>query len=263
MIRILITGGAGHIGASLANRLARKSDHLIYVLDNLLTGSIKNLHQSKNINFLFGDINEGTSLDQLSDIGTFDFIFHYSAVVGVERTQRNPLLVLKDIDGFKNILKLAVDHNSNRVFFASSSEVYGEPFEIPQNEMTTPLNSRVPYAIIKNLGESFFRTYQKEFNLNFTIFRFFNTYGPLQSRDFVISKFIELALNNEDILSSIRRSDNKYRIRSVFIRSGESFTVKNIPNGRYIIEEMNGNKWTLGILRNDLITRGGFLENED
>ena len=65
------------------------------------------------------------------------------------------------------------------------------------------------------------------------------------------------------MLISIRRSDNKYRIRSVFIRNGESFTVKNIPNGRYIIEEMNGNKWTLGILRNDLITRGGFLENEN
>ena len=70
-------------------------------------------------------------------------------------------------------------------------------------------------------------------------------------------------LNNEDLLISIRRSDNKYRIRSVFIRSGESFTVKNIPNGRYLIEEMNGNKWTFGILRKDLITRGGFLENED
>ena len=236
MIRILITGGAGHIGASLANRLARKSDHLIYVLDNLLTGSIKNLHQSKNINFLFGDINEGTILDQLSDIGTFDFIFHYSAVVGVERTQRNPLLVLKDIDGFKNILKLAVDHNSNRVFFASSSEVYGEPFEIPQNEMTTPLNSRVPYAIIKNLGESFFRTYQKEFNLNFTIFRFFNTYGPLQSRDFVISKFIELALNNEDI--PIYGDGNQTRT-FLHVDDNINFTVDCLHKGLFLNDVVN------------------------
>jgi nucleoside-diphosphate-sugar epimerase len=86
-----------------------------------------------------------------------------------------------------------------RIYFASSSEVYGEPVEIPQHELTTPLNSRVPYAIVKNVGESFIKSFYQEHNLNFTIFRFFNTYGPFQSADFVISKFIKLALNNEDI----------------------------------------------------------------
>jgi len=70
-------------------------------------------------------------------------------------------------------------------------------------------------------------------------------------------------LNDEDLLISIRRADTKYRVRSVFIRSGEAFTVNNIPNGRYIIEEINGNKWTTTIVRKDGITKGGFLENEN
>jgi len=86
-----------------------------------------------------------------------------------------------------------------RIFFSSSSEVYGEPTELPQNEHTTPLNSRIPYAIVKNAGEAYLRSFKKEYNLDFTIFRFFNTYGSKQSVDFVMSLFISLALRNQDI----------------------------------------------------------------
>ena len=70
---------------------------------------------------------------------------------------------------------------------------------MPQNEETTPLNSRLPYAVVKNVGEAYFRSYQQEFGLDYTIFRFFNTYGPKQSTDFVMSKFIRLALKDEDV----------------------------------------------------------------
>ena len=77
--------------------------------------------------------------------------------------------------------------------------MYGEPFEIPQNEKTTPLNSRLPYAIVKNVGEAFFKSYYQEYGLEYTIFRFFNTYGPNQSEDFVVPKFLKAALANEPI----------------------------------------------------------------
>jgi len=107
--------------------------------------------------------------------------------------------VLDDIKGFENILNLAKNTNVKKVYFSSSSEVYGEPFEIPQNEHTTPLNSKLPYAIVKNVGESYLKSYQQEFGLDYTIFRFFNTYGPNQSEDFVIPKFIDLALKDKDI----------------------------------------------------------------
>jgi UDP-glucose 4-epimerase len=107
--------------------------------------------------------------------------------------------VLNDINGFKYLLDLSKNTGVNRIFFSSSSEVYGEPFEHPQNEMTTPLNSRLPYAVVKNVGESFLKSYKQEFNLDYTIFRFFNTYGPKQSSDFVMTRFIKAALENKKI----------------------------------------------------------------
>ncbi|RYG45080.1 MAG: NAD-dependent epimerase/dehydratase family protein, partial [Chitinophagaceae bacterium] len=107
--------------------------------------------------------------------------------------------VLEDIKGIQNVLHLAKNTGVKRVFFASSSEVYGEPVEFPQNEFTTPLNSKLPYAIVKNVGEAFLKSYYLEHKLNYTIFRFFNTYGPKQSTDFVLSKFIRAAMANQDI----------------------------------------------------------------
>jgi UDP-glucose 4-epimerase len=120
-------------------------------------------------------------------------------VVGVKRTLDNPIMVLNDIQGFKYLLDLCKNTGVQRVFFSSSSEVYGEPFEHPQNELTTPLNSRLPYAVVKNVGESFLKSYEKEYGLEYTVFRFFNTYGPKQSTDFVMSKFIKDALAGKDL----------------------------------------------------------------
>ena len=130
---------------------------------------------------------------------SFDYVFHYAAVVGVQRTLDNPVMVLKDIVGIQNVLNLAKNTGVKRVFYASSSEVYGEPTTLPQNEYTTPLNSRLPYAVVKNVGEAFCRSYKLEYDLDYTIFRFFNTYGPKQSVDFVMSRFIRMALDGKDL----------------------------------------------------------------
>ncbi|MNE39432.1 dTDP-glucose 4,6-dehydratase [compost metagenome] len=108
-------------------------------------------------------------------------------------------MVLDDIHGIRNILDLSKRTGVKRVFYASSSEVYGEPVHLPQHETITPLNSRLPYAVVKNVGESYFRFYQQEYGLDYTLFRFFNTYGPKQSTDFVMSRFLKLALANQDI----------------------------------------------------------------
>ena len=119
--------------------------------------------------------------------------------MGVKRTLENPVMVLDDLKGMRNILDLSKNTLVKRIFFSSSSEVYGEPVELPRNEHTTPLNSRLPYAIVKNAGEAFLKSYKQEYDLDYTIFRFFNTYGPFQSKDFVISKFVNAALKNKDI----------------------------------------------------------------
>lgn len=201
MSKILITGGAGNVGSSLADYLSNDTNNEIVIFDNLLTGSILKLpsRQKKNWKFIKGDVNNYRDISVVMTSNYFDYVFHYAAVVGVERTTNNPKMVLDDIEGIKNVLDLAKNTGVKRVFYSSSSEVYGEPVEMPQNEETTPLNSKLPYAIVKNIGEAFLKSYQKEFGLNYTIFRFFNTYGPNQSVDFVIAKFISLALENKDI----------------------------------------------------------------
>lgn len=195
---ILITGGAGNIGGSLSRYLVSKG-HNVTIFDNLVTGSLKKLPSKKyqNWDFIKGNVNISKDLNKLKK-KNFEYIFHYAALVGVKRTLLNPKMVLDDIKGFENILNFAINKNIKRFFFTSSSEIYGEPVSIPQFEETTPLNSRLPYAIVKNVGESFIKTYNKMYNLNYTIFRLFNTYGPLQSEDFVISRFIRNAISNED-----------------------------------------------------------------
>jgi len=196
---ILVTGGAGFIGSSIVNKLAENPIYNIVVVDNLLTGSRKRLNTASNITFIKADVNNYRDIASIFHRFTFDYVFHYAAVVGVERTLNNPIMVLDDLNGIKNILNLCKNTSVKRIFYSSSSEVYGEAIETPQNELTTPLNSRLPYAIVKNAAEAFIKSYHQEFGLNYTIFRFFNTYGPMQSKDFVISKFIAAALKNEDI----------------------------------------------------------------
>jgi UDP-glucose 4-epimerase len=199
--RILVTGGAGFVGSCLAQGLANNPDNLVIIVDNLLTGSENKLPITpyNNVRFIKADVNDFNDISSIFHAFSFDYVFHYAALVGVKRTLANPVMVLNDLNGIRNILSLSKNSGVKRVYYSSSSEVYGEPVEFPQNEHTTPLNSRLPYAIVKNVGEAYLRSYYQEYGLNFTIFRFFNTYGPKQSADFVMSKFLNSAMNNQDI----------------------------------------------------------------
>ena len=199
--KILITGGAGNVGGSLARRLVTDPNNHVVIVDNLLTGSREKLPSTSadNWRFIKADCNRLDEIAPIMSSTRFDYVFHYAAVVGVKRTLESPRMVMDDIKGIENILSLAKSTGVRRVFYSSSSEVYGEPVEFPQREFTTPLNSRLPYAIVKNLGEAYCKTYYQEYGLEYTIFRFFNTFGPLQSTDFVMSKFLSQALAGEPL----------------------------------------------------------------
>lgn len=236
MPKVLITGGAGFIGSSLADRLLKDNRYEVTLVDNMLTGESWKVPSHPRCTFAHVDVNQ---MEQLAPIMTnepFDYVFHYAAVVGVKRTIDNPVMVLKDIDGIRNVLSLSKNTGVKRVFFSSSSEVYGEPVELPQHEERTPLNSRLPYAVVKNVGESFCRSYQKEFNLPYTIFRFFNTYGPKQSTDFVISKFIRLAKANQDIPVYGNGSQTR---TFCYITDNTDCTVRILEEGLLINEVVN------------------------
>ncbi len=201
MNRILVTGGAGFIGSSVAEKLAADKNNYVVIVDDLTTGSLSKIPVSPhgNVRFIKCDVNDWRDVSGILYSESFDYDFHYAAVVGVTRTLENPVKVLSDLSGIKHLLSFAKNSGVKRVYFSSSSEVYGESFHFPQHEETTPLNSRLPYAIVKNASEAYLKAYQQEYGLEYTIFRFFNTFGPRQSKDFVVSKFIAKALKNEPI----------------------------------------------------------------
>jgi len=248
MSRILVTGGAGFIGSAIVEKLIEKEEDYIVIVDNLLTGDINKIPKSKfnNLKFIKADVNKR---DELSEIMTgfhFDYVFHLAALVGVKRTLEYPISVLDDLKGFKNIMELSKNTSVKRVYFSSSSEVYGEPVELPQNEDTTPLNSKLPYAIVKNAGEAFLRSYQKEYGLEYTIFRYFNTYGTKQSKNFVISKFLYAAFNNKDITIY---GDGKQTRTFCYIDDNVEACVNAFYNNEFINDVFNvGNDIEITIL---------------
>jgi nucleoside-diphosphate-sugar epimerase len=238
MRNILITGAAGFIPSSLADKLIEDKETFVVGVDNFLTGKSHNLPKTSapNYKFIKANTNNYEDISAVMLSYKFDYVFHYAAVVGVRRTLENPLLVLEDIKGIQNILHLSKNTGVKRVFFASSSEVYGEPVEFPQNEYTTPLNSKLPYAIVKNVGEAFLKSYYLEHKLNYTIFRFFNTYGPKQSVDFVLSKFLKNALANRDITLY---GDGLQTRTFCYIEDNIEATIKCLDNDLFINDVVN------------------------
>ena len=237
MRKILLTGGAGNVGSALAKALIRESDTHLTIVDNLSTGDLEKLPKpAPNFQFIKADANNLQEMTEIMLSNRFDYVFHYAAVVGVQRTQDNPIMVLNDIDGIKQLLTLSKNTGVKRFFFSSSSEVYGEPVSIPQNEETTPLNSRVPYAVVKNVGEAFCRSFHQEYGLNYTVFRFFNTYGPHQTTDFVVSKFLYAALRNEPI--TIYGEGDQTRT-FCYVEDNIEATLKALNNDHFVNDVVN------------------------
>jgi len=246
MTKILITGGAGFIPGSLAAKLAENPDNFVVLVDNFITGKKRNIPKGNNIRFIKCDVNVHLDIAPVLTSHRFDYVFHYAALVGVKRTLANPSMVLEDLQGIKNILTLSKNTGVKRVFYSSSSEVYGEPVHLPQHEETTPLNSRLPYAIVKNAGEAFCKAFKQEFDLDYTIFRFFNTYGPLQSTDFVMSKFVRAAQRNDKI--TVYGKGDQTRT-FCYIDDNIDATLKCLLENKYINDVVNiGNDVQITIL---------------
>jgi len=244
--KILVTGGAGFIGSSLAEYLLKKTESQVVVVDNYLTGRQQNLPASDRFRFIKADANDFNDIASIFQTFGFDHVFHYAAVVGVKRTLENPVMVLDDLLGIRNVLKLCKNTGVKRVFYASSSEVYGEPVHLPQHEHNTPLNSRLPYAVVKNAGEAFCRSYFQEYNLPYTIFRFFNTYGPKQSPDFVVSRFINAALEDKPITIY---GDGQQTRTFCYIDDNLEATVNCLVNKMYIDDVVNiGNDQEISVI---------------
>lgn len=235
---ILFTGAAGFIGSHTVDRLLREG-HFVAGVDNLLTGKMENLKDalnSPNFRFVKGDIQRKKTLKELFKNYKFDYIFHYAAIVGVERTLQKGISVLNDIHNMEHICKFAAQNGVKRVLYSSSSEVYGDAINYPQNEDDTPLNARLPYAAVKSLSEVWLQTYAENYGFGYTIFRFFNTYGPRQSPDFVMSRFIMQALKGEPITIY---GDGSQTRTFCYVEDNTNFTTSCLTNDETSNEIIN------------------------
>ncbi len=200
---VLITGGAGFVGSNMADRLLSLGARVV-CLDNLSTGKKENIAEallSPSYTFVHGDANNKEDLLSLFENEKFDYVFHYAATVGVIRTVENPLSVLHDIEGIRHVLELSHIHGVKKVMYASSSEVYGEPLELPERE-DGRLSPELPYATVKLIGEHFMRAYFQTYGLKTCSLRFFNVYGPKQdasAKGFVAGVFIREALEQRNL----------------------------------------------------------------
>ena len=199
---ILITGGAGFIGSHLCKKLL-KEDHNILCLDNLMTGSLKNLSDIiDNPNFEF--INHDIVIPFYRD--GIDEIYNLACPASPIQYQINPIKTIKTCTiGVINMLGLAKKNNA-KILQASTSEVYGDPDIHPQHEKyfgnVNTIGPRSCYDEGKRCSETLFMDYHREHKLNIKIIRIFNTDGPYMSvRDGrVVSNFINQALSNENII---------------------------------------------------------------
>ena len=198
---ILVTGGAGFIGSHLCRRLLSKN-HKVICLDNLFTGTLKNIEEFENNNnfeFVNHDITNPFYIDDL------DEIYNLACPASPIHYQSNPIKTVKTCTiGVINILGLA-KRNKAKILQASTSEVYGDPEIHPQKEdyngNVNTLGYRSCYDEGKRCSETLFMDYKREHSLNIRIVRIFNTYGPNMTKHDgrVVSNFILQALNNENI----------------------------------------------------------------
>ena len=198
---ILVTGGAGFIGSHLCKRLLNEN-HTVICLDNLFTGTFKNIEElEKNNNFEF--VNHDITKPYYRD--NIDEIYNLACPASPIHYQSNPIKTVKTCTiGVINMLGLAKKNNA-KILQASTSEVYGDPEIHPQKEdyngNVNTLGYRSCYDEGKRCAETLFMDYKREHNLNIRIVRIFNTYGPNMTKNDgrVVSNFILQALNGKDI----------------------------------------------------------------
>ena len=199
-MRILVTGGAGFIGSHLCDRLIA-DEHEVICLDNFFTGRRENilfLLENHRFELFRHDVIEPVLLE-------VDQIYNLACPASPIHYQYNPVKTVKtNVMGTLNMLGLAKRVRA-RILQASTSEVYGDPLEHPQQEEywgnVNPIGLRSCYDEGKRVAETLMMDYHRQNGVDTRIARIFNTYGPrmVENDGRVVSNFIVQALSNEPL----------------------------------------------------------------
>lgn len=175
-MRILVTGGAGFIGANLVHHLLELGGEVM-VVDDLSTGKIENLDPRAGFRKL--DILSDSFVDVVCDFGP-DVIVHLAAQASVAQSVANPEETLAiNVEGTRNVVRAALACKAERLVFASTAAVYGNPEHTPLREDSAlrPIN---PYGASKLAAEQLIEEELYNSAVDYAIVRFSNVYGPRQ-----------------------------------------------------------------------------------
>ncbi|HLG25027.1 MAG TPA: NAD-dependent epimerase/dehydratase family protein [Candidatus Nanoarchaeia archaeon] len=188
-MKVLVTGGSGFIAFPIVQKLLNAGNE-VKVLD---LKSPEATH--KNLTFVRKSV-----MDEISeDIKGSDVVLHFAALLGVDNSDRHPLDTMRiNLEGSVNVFKSAMEVGVKNIVYSSSSEVYGEPRELPirEDSVKGPVST---YGVSKLAAEIYAKAYNYEFGTDIKIVRFFNVYGPRQPNNFVVPIFINNALENKPL----------------------------------------------------------------
>ncbi len=201
----LVTGAAGFVGSHLAERLLSEGFSVVGV-DNLCTGRLRNLESFQDhpdFQFLKADLIEGVPAD-LRD-RPWDWIFHFASPASPPKYFQMPLETLRiNSEGTRHLLELC-QKSGSKFFYASTSEVYGDPLVHPQAESywgnVNPIGVRSIYDEAKRYGEAITYAYHRSHQVDVRVIRIFNTYGPRMDPEDgrVVTNLMFQALKNQPL----------------------------------------------------------------
>ena len=193
-MKILVTGVAGFIGFSLTVALLKKKYNVVgidnlnsYYNKNLKIDRLNLLKRFKKFSFKKIDITSEKELKKISNIN-FKYIFHFAAQPGVRYSLLDPDLYYRtNVIGFQKLFENVNYKSIKKIFYASSSSVYGDQKKFPINEQAI-LNAKNPYGVSKKINENYADILSYRYNLPFIGLRFFTVYGEWGRPDMFIIK---------------------------------------------------------------------------
>jgi len=253
-MKALVTGGAGFIGSHIASRLV-EDGHEVRVLDNFSTGARANLAAlDGSFELLEGDMQSYERAHNA--VKGCEVVFHQAALPSVPRSIQDPLTsTAANVTGTLNLLLASRDSGVRRVVFASSSSIYGADETLPKRE-DLPAMPISPYAVAKQAGESYCRSFWRVYGLETVALRYFNVFGPrqdpLSQYSAVIPKFITALLRGEGpvVYGDGEQSRDFTYIDNVVAANLSAASAKD-ASGK-VINVANGERITLNQLLSEL-----------